>query len=159
MKIGLTGLMVLSLMLPVVAGCGLFSSKTWRNLYSGSPLIFSVPQDSSNAVWERARTWFGGAPLRPNLAIANDTLLRSAATRAGAGEYILSVVRTADGEDATFVVSYTIVKGEESGTLLDRAVDRAEELAYMAATSDTPQAHLQRMGRNEADPIYDWKHP
>jgi hypothetical protein len=147
------------MMLPLVAGCGLFSSNTWRNLYSGSPLTFAVPHDSSNAVWERARTWFGAAPLRPNLATADDTLLRSSATRAGAGEYILSVARSTDGEEATFVVSYTIVQGKEAGVVLERARERAEELAYMAATSDSPQAHLQRMGRNEADPIYDWKHP
>jgi hypothetical protein len=101
------------MMLPVVAGCGLFSSKTWRDLYTGSPLTFTVPHDSSNAVWERARTWFGGAPLRPDLATADDTLLRSKATRAGAGEYILSVDRSSDGDEVTFVVSYKIVQGEE----------------------------------------------
>jgi hypothetical protein len=159
MDIARTGLIVVTLMLPLVAGCNLFSSKTWRNLYTGSPLTFTVPQDSSNAVWERARRWFGGAPLRPDLATADDTLLRSKDTRAGAGEYRLSVVRSTDGEEATFVVSYSIVRGEESGAVLDRAVDRAEELAYMAATSDSPQAHLQRLSRREADPIYDWKHP
>jgi hypothetical protein len=159
MNIARTIVIVMSLMLPVIAGCSLFSSKTWRNLYSGSPLTFAVPHDSSNAVWARARAWFGGAPLRPDLATADDTLIRSKDTRAGAGEYILSVARSTDGEEATFVVSYTIVKGEESGTVLDRAVDRAEELAYMAATSDSPQAHLQRVSRKEADPIYNWQHP
>src|SRR5207248_2099887 len=47
----------------VVAGCNplsiFFSGPSWVRTYKDSPLIFSVPRDSSDAVWKRARAWFG----------------------------------------------------------------------------------------------------
>jgi hypothetical protein len=105
-------------------------------------LIFDAPADSSNAVWQRARAWFGGFTT-PQLASASDTLLQSAVTKSSNGAYMITMSRTANGERTRFEVTYHL-SGEQPDLAEDRARDRSRELAYIAATGDNQRAFILR---------------
>jgi hypothetical protein len=139
-------LTVVVLLALLVIGCNplslILSGPSWVGTYKNSPLAFSVPADSSDAVWSRARTWFGGYTT-PELDSATDSMMRSAVTKSSTGAYTITISRTPDGGKVVFEVKYDL-SGTEPQRAADRAKDRAHELAYMTATADNQQAFIHR---------------
>jgi hypothetical protein len=133
---------VLLLAAVIISGCNYMFGRTWTGTYEDTPLTFSVPADSANAVWNRARSWFGGYTT-PRLIVESDTLLQSAETKTGKGHYVVAIERRPSEDAMEFVVSFT-PSDPKDRAINERAKDRAHELAYIARTGDNQQAFIQR---------------
>lgn len=129
----------------IVSGCNSMFGRTWTGTYEDTPLTFSVSPDSSDAVWGRARSWFGDFNT-PRLSVDSDTLLQSAETQTGKGYYVLAIERRPSSDTMHFVVNFTPSDPKDK-KIIERASDRAHELAYIARTGDNQQAFIQRGAR------------
>jgi hypothetical protein len=135
-------LLMLLLAAVLAIGCNSMFGRTWTGVYQDTPLTFSAPTDSADAVWKRARSWFGGYNT-PRLTIESDTLLQSVETQTGKGHYVVAIERRPSAEEMEFVVTFTPSDPKDKG-IKERASDRAHELAYIARTGDNQQAFIQR---------------
>jgi hypothetical protein len=139
-------LLPLLLLAAVIAGgCNSMFGRTWTSTYEDTPLTFSVTTDSSDAVWGRARSWFGDFNT-PRLSVDSDTLLQSAETQTGKGHYVLAIERRPSNDTMHFAVTFTPSNPKDKA-IVERATDRAHELAYIARTGDNQQAFVQRGAR------------
>jgi hypothetical protein len=114
------------IVIALVAGCASTSwIDAWDARVANQQLRFRVPRDSSDALWNRARHWFGGND-RPGLSLTEPDLLQSATSAKGVS---FTVLRSTAGDSVEIEVRQTSPISD-GGSIRWSAIQQARDFAH-----------------------------